>query len=235
MSSIDFLRRAGAALALIGASLTSHAAQPVTTELTPDNSVLLLIDYQPQFVFSTHSTSIDTLVNNAVALTEAAQVFKVPTLITTVTAQNFGGPTLPQIQAAAPNVTPVDRAPINPWQDNRVRDFVHKSGRKKLILAGLWTDNCVMLPALSALAEGYEVYVVTDASGDADAESHERAVQRLVQAGAVPITWLPVALEWQADWSHADTSGQLVKIMAEHTGAINAGAFYLRSMKHPSN
>lgn len=212
-------------------SVAVAQAEPVPTarlvldQLTPENSVVLLIDYQPQFVFSTRSIDIETLVNNTAGLTKAALAFKVPTIITTVTAQAFAGPLIERIQAAAPAVRPIDRTVINAWHDDRVAKAVRASGRKKIIMAGLWTDNCVMLPALSALAEGYEVYVVTDASGDYDAASHERAIQRLVQAGAVPITWLPVMLEWQADWTRP-TAGAVNQIIRDHAAAMSVGAQY---------
>jgi nicotinamidase-related amidase len=209
---------------------SQRAATRVLDELTPDESVVLLIDYQPQFAFSTRSIDIDSLVNNAVALTKAARAFNVPVITTTVTARSFGGPMLAPIASVA-GVEPIDRSVINPWRDERVVRAIKASGRKKLVMAGLWTDNCVMLPALSALAEGFDVYVVTDASGDYDSESHERAVQRLVQAGAVPITWLPVMLEWQADWAHTTTSGAVGQILREHAAAIGAGAQYLQSLK----
>ena len=207
-----------------------HAPNRVLDELTPENSVVLLIDYQPQYAFSTHSTSIDSLVNNAAGLAEAARVFKVPIVITTITAQAFAGPLLDQVQAAVPNIKPIDRTVINAWQDERVAKAIRATGRKKIVMACMWTDNCVMLPALSALAEGFEVYVVTDASGDYDPESHERAVQRLVQAGAIPITWLPVMLEWQADWSHGATASAVSQIIREHAAAMSAGAQYHKAI-----
>lgn len=225
VSTIMLLSTAGAQ-----AAQAATPAKPVYDQLTPENSALLLIDYQPQYVFATQSIPIDTLVNNAVALTETAQAFKLPTVITTVTSKAYGGPVFPQIEAAAPGVNVIDRTRINAWQDERVRDAIHKTGRKKLIIAGLWTDNCVMLPALAALKEGYEVYVVTDASGDMDGESHERAVQRLVQAGAVPITWLPVLLELQADWTQDVTHGAVSGIIKNHVGAMGLGMFYKRAM-----
>lgn len=205
----------------------------VLDQLSPENSVVLLIDFQPQYAFATRSTNIESIVNNSAALAKAAQAFKVPTIVTTITAQAFAGPMLERIRAAA-NVEPIDRTVINAWHDERVAEAVKATGRRKLVIAGLWTDNCVMLPTLSALAEGFEVYVVTDASGDYDAASHERAIQRLVQAGAVPITWLPVMLEWQADWSRGATAGAVNQIIREHAAAMSAGAQYRESINAPA-
>lgn len=218
-------------------SATHAAAQQVPNrvldQLTPENSVVLLIDYQPQYVFATRSNDIDTLVNNAAGLAKAARAFKVPVIVTTITAKAFAGPLLHQIQAATANVKPIDRTVINAWSDERVVKAVRSTGRKKIVMAGLWTDNCVMLPALSALAEGFEVYIVTNASGDYDPASHERAVQRLVQAGAVPISWLPVMLEWQADWSRTATAGAVNQIIREHAAAMSAGAQYHQAISAP--
>jgi nicotinamidase-related amidase len=228
---MKFARRFMLLVTALAAFMTvsvSAASAPtrVLDELTPDNSVLLLVDYQGQFAFSTHSTSIDMLVNNTVGLAKAARAFKVPVIVTTITAQTFARPLLHQVQAATPGITPIDRTVINAWKDPRVANAVRATGRKKLLIAGLWTDNCVMLPALSALAEGFEVYVVTDASGDYNATSHERAVQRLVQAGAVPITWLPAVLEWQGDWARQGTAAAVTQIFREHAASLSVGAQY---------
>lgn len=209
----------------------AQSVKPVYDQLTPDNSVLLLVDFQPQYVFSTRSQPIDAIVNNAQALAKAARVFKVPTILSTIVAKGFAGPLLADLQAVNPDQQPIDRTVINAWADARVRDAVRATGRKKLIIAGLWTDNCVMLPALAALKDGYDVYVVADASGDYDELSHQQAMARLVQAGAVPITWLPVMLEWQADWANSATAGPVNQIMREHAKAIAAGSQYLRAMK----
>jgi len=233
------MRRLLLPLTLLAASMLAAAVAPaasppvsprVLDQLTPENSVVVLIDFQPQYAFSTRSTDIDSLVNNAVGLAKAARAFKVPVVATTITAQTFAGPLLQPIRAAI-DADPIDRTIINAWHDNRVASVVKATGRKKIVMAGLWTDNCVMLPALSALAEGFEVYVVTDASGDYDSQSHERAIQRLVQAGAVPITWLPVMLEWQADWSRSETSAAVNQIIREHAAAMSAGAQYRQSMR----
>jgi nicotinamidase-related amidase len=218
--------------ATLSRAASSQTPPRVLDQLTPENSVVVLIDYQPQYTFSTRSTDIDSLVNNAVGLAKAARAFKVPAVVTTITAQTFAGPLLRPIRAAIDS-EPIDRTVINAWNDDRVAKAIRATGRRKVVMAGLWTDNCVMLPALSALAEGFEVYVVTDASGDYDRQSHERAIQRLVQAGAVPITWLPVMLEWQADWSRGETAGLVNQIIREHAAAMSAGAQYRQAM-HPA-
>jgi len=209
----------------------SQAPRLVHDQLTPENSVLLLVDFQPQFVFSTRSTPVDALVNNAVALAKAARLFNVPTVVSTIAAKAFAGPLLADLQAVNPSSAPLDRTVINAWSDPRVREAIKATGCKKLLIAGLWTDNCVMLPALSALAEGHEVYAVADASGDYDAAAHDLAMLRLVQAGAVPITWLPVMLEWLADWSQAEAAAGVSRIMAEHAKAVGVGAQYLGAVK----
>jgi nicotinamidase-related amidase len=143
-----------------------------------------------------------------------------------VAAESFGGPIFPQIKAAHPNHHTIDRTVINAWSDPRVANAVRATKRKKLLIAGLWTDNCVMLPALSALKEGYDVYIVADASGDPDAAAHELALQRLVQAGATPVTWIATMLEWQGDWARSDTSGSVLTIAREHGGAMGMAGFY---------
>ncbi len=201
-----------------------------TVPLSPDNSLLLLVDLQPQYAFTTASVDIQSLVNNATGMAKAAKVFNVPTVFATITASRFGGPFFPQVQAARPDVKPHDRTAINAWDDASIVDEIRKSGRKKIIIGGLWTDSCVMLPALSALGEGYDVYVLADVSGDVNKMSHEMAIQRLVQAGATPVTWLAVLLEWQRDWGNSATAGAVVQIAKDHGGAWGMGAFYAGAM-----
>lgn len=207
------------------------ARSPVYDQLRPEASALLMADYQPQFVFSTRSSPIDALVNNAVALAKAARAFAVPTITTTITADAFAGPMLAELQAVNPETKPIDRTVINAWADPRVRDAILATGRKNLLIGGLWTDNCVMLPALSALREGLNVYVVADACGDYDLESRDWAIQRLVQAGAIPMPWLAVMLEWQADWADARTAGAVNAIMRDHAKAVGIGGQYSASIR----
>lgn len=220
-----------AAIAAVPQPASAQTPRPVLTQLTPENSVLLLVDYQPQFVFATRSSSIDDLVNNAQGLAKAARAFEVPIVATTITAQGFAGPLLADLQSVIADVQPIDRTVINAWSDPRVREAIRRTGRRKIIIAGLWTDNCVMLPALSALAEGYEVYFVPNASGDYDRDSHERAIDRLVQAGAVPVNWLPVMLEWQSDWANTRTASAVQRILRENARASAAGQQYLGAVR----
>ena len=179
-------------------SSTNGGASPRL--LTPDNCMLLLIDHQPQMAFATRSIDGQMLVNNVTGLAKSAKVFGVPTILTTVAAKSFSGPIFPPVQAVFPKCKPIDRTTMNAWEDRKVVDAVRKTGRKKLVIAALWTEVCLATAAISALDNGFEVYIVTDASGGVTVEAHETAIKRMIQAGAVPMTWLQVLLEWQRDW-----------------------------------
>jgi nicotinamidase-related amidase len=198
--------------------------------LTPENSVLLLIDHQPQMAFATHSIDGQTLVNNVTGLAESAKVFGVPTILTTVAAESFSGPIFPSVQAVFPNLKPIDRTTMNAWEDKRVVDAVRKTGRKKLVMAALWTEVCLATAVLSALDDGFEVYIVTDASGGVTAEAHGMAIQRMIQASAVPVTWLQVLLEWQRDWARQETYDAVLAVAREHGGAYGLGIGYAKAM-----
>ena len=198
--------------------------------LTPENSVLLLVDHQPQMAFATHSIDGQTLVSNVTGLAKSAKVFGVPTILTTVAAESFSGPIFPQVQAVFPNLKPIDRTTMNSWEDTRVVNAVRKTGRKKLVLAALWTEVCLATAALSALDDDFEVHIVTDASGGVTLEAHEMAVQRMIQAGAVPVTWLQVLLEWQRDWARQETYDAVLAIAREHGGAYGLGIDYAKAM-----
>ncbi len=186
--------------------------------LTPEESVLVLIDHQPFQFANLNSHEPTTIVNNAVAPATAARVYDVPTILTTVLEER-GGLIIQGIQDVFPDQKPIDRTFINTWQDRRVVDAVKATGRKKLILAGLWTEICLAMPAIQAAGEGYEVYAVTDASGGVSAEAHDMAVRRMVQAGVVPITWLAVMGEWQRDWAREETIPGAAEVQAQHGGA----------------
>lgn len=190
--------------------------------LTPEDSALLLIDHQPAQLANLHSHEPQLVVNNAIALAKTAKLLDVPTVLTTVVASRSGD-IVKGIQDVFPGQEPIDRTFINAWQDTRLVNAVKKTGRKKLVMAGLWTEVCVAMPALQAEGEGYDVYVVSDASGGVSAEAHAMAIDRMVQAGIKPITWLAVLCEWQRDWAARQaTLGELAGILIEHGGSSGA-------------
>src|SRR4030088_1604013 len=185
--------------------------------LTPEESVLILIDHQPFQFANLHSHDPTMGVNNVIALAKPAKVFNVPTILTTVL-QYRGGKRIKGLQDVFPDQRPIDRTFINTWEDSRVVGAVKKTGRKKLIMAALWSEICLAMPAIQAAGEGYEVYAVTDASGGVSVEAHEMAVRRMVMAGVVPITWMAVAGELQRDWAREDQAAALAGVFLEHGG-----------------
>jgi nicotinamidase-related amidase len=187
--------------------------------LTPDNCALILIDHQPFQFAGLRSHDTQTVINNVVGLAKAAKTFKVPTLLTTVVEER-GGYLLKQLQDVFPDQKPIDRTFINTWEDARVVEWVKKTGKKKLVMAALWTEICLAMPVIHALGEGYEVYIVTDASGGVSVEAHEVAVQRMVQAGAVPITWTVFGSELQRDWARTDTVAGVAQMLFDHMGNV---------------
>jgi len=201
--------------------------------LRPEDSIVVLIDHQP-FQFTNLNSHEPTMVINAVTgLSKAAKVFNVPTILTTVIEER-GGLIIKQIQEVFPEQKPINRTLINTWQDPNVTDVVAKSGRKQLIIAGLWTEVCVAMPAIQAAAEGYDVFVVTDACGGASAEAHDMAVRRMVQHGITPITWMAVASEWQRDWARTETAINLGPVLMDHAGATGvAFAWELQLLATP--
>ncbi|MBJ7402272.1 MAG: hydrolase [Bradyrhizobium sp.] len=186
--------------------------------LRPQDSIVVLIDHQPFQFANLHSHEPTMIANNVIGLAKTAKVFGVPTILTTVLEER-GGYLIKGLQDVYPDQKPIDRTFINTWQDARVVDEVRKSSRKQLILAALWTEICLAMPTLHALAEGYDVFIVTDASGGVSVEAHDMAVRRMTAAGAVPITWLAVAAEWQRDWARQETIAELAKVQLEHAGA----------------
>jgi len=185
--------------------------------LTPDNSVLLLIDHQPYQFVAVRNMDGQLVLNNSVALAKTAKGFGVPTILTTVLEER-GGYLAPQLVDVFPDQKPINRTTINAWEDPRVVEAVASTGRRKLIIAGLFTEICVVFPVIQALGEGYEVFVVTDASGGVSVEAHERAIQRMVQAGAVPITWMAVLAELQRDWAREATVPAVADVLLSHGG-----------------
>ncbi|MEE4175299.1 MAG: hydrolase [Xanthomonadales bacterium] len=210
----------------------AQTAQPTaaSTLLSPNDHALILIDHQPQMAFATNSIDIVTLRNNVTGLAKSARAFDVPTILTTVAEESFAGPLFPELQAVFPDKEPIDRTTMNTWEDERITNVVNEFGRKKLVIAALWTEVCGVGPVLSALEQGFEVYFVTDASGGVSVEAHDMAVQRMVQAGARPITWLQYLLELQRDWARQGTYVNVTGIAKEHGGGYGLGIIYAKEM-----
>jgi len=200
--------------------------------LTPDNCVVTLIDLQPQMLFGVANFDRQAIINNNVALAKAARVFDVPVVLSTVETRSFSGNMWPQIQAVFPKQTPIERTSMNSWDDGNFVAAIKKTGRKKIVLAGLWTETCVALPTVQAIHDGYEVYVVEDCCGDVSQLAHENAMKRVVQAGAKPVTSLSVMLEWQRDWADKDTYDAVMDIVKTHFGAYGVGVEYAYTMVH---
>lgn len=198
--------------------------------LTAENSAIILVDHQPQMLFGVQSADRQTIINNTVGLAKTAKVFNAPIILTTVAAESFSGPIHPHIQAVFPDQKPIDRTTMNSWEDENFVEAVKKTGRKKLIMAALWTEVCLAFPTISAIKDGYEVYIVTDASGGTTTEAHNMSVQRMIQAGAIPVTWLSVLLEYQRDWAHQETYDAVLEIAMQHSGAYGAGVIYAQTM-----
>src|SRR5579863_7929559 len=186
--------------------------------LTPEDSVLVLIDHQPFQFANLNSHEPTMIVNNVIGLAKSAKAFRVPTILTTVVEER-GGYLIKGLQDVFPEQKPINRTFINTWQDSRVVEAVKKTSRKKLVLAALWTEICLAMPAIQAQGEGYDVYVVTDASGGVSVEAHDMAIRRMVQAGVTPVTWLAVFGEWQRDWARTQTLGALAEVLVQHGGA----------------
>lgn len=198
--------------------------------LNPSNCALALIDHQPQMFFGVESENRQTIVNNVVGLAKTAKVFKVPTILTTVAAKSFSGPLIPQLQAVFPDQKPIDRSTMNSWEDKNFVAAVEKTKRKKIIMAALWTEVCLAFPAISAVAAGYDVYAVVDASGATTLEVHHAAIQRMVHAGIIPVTWIQVLCELQRDWARQETYAPVMDVIREHGSAYGLGVFYAESM-----
>ena len=200
--------------------------------LSPDNCVVAIIDLQPQMLFGVANFDRQAIINNNVALLKAAKVFGVPVVLSTVETKSFSGNIWPQIQAVFPDQTPIERSSMNSWDDKNFVAAIEKSGKKKIVLAGLWTETCVALPTVQAIHDNYEVYVVEDCCGDVSQLAHDNAMKRVIQAGAKPVTALSVMLEWQRDWAERDTYDAVMDIVKNHFGAYGMGVEYAYTMVH---
>ncbi|HBK4749910.1 hydrolase [Enterobacter hormaechei] len=201
--------------------------------LTPANCQIIFIDHQPQMAFGVQSIDRQVLKNNTVALAKAANVFNIPTIITTVETESFSGNTYPELLDVFPGQDILERTSMNSWDDQKVRDALKANGKKKVVVAGLWTEVCNNSFALCAMLEGdYEIYMVADASGGTSKEAHDFAMQRMIQAGVIPVTWQQVMLEWQRDWARKETYTAVMDIVREHSGAYGMGVDYAYTMVH---
>ena len=201
--------------------------------LTPANCQIIFIDHQPQMAFGVQSIDRQVLKNNTVALAKAAKVFNIPTIITTVETESFSGNTYPELLDVFPGQDILERTSMNSWDDQKVRDALQANGKKKVVVAGLWTEVCNNSFALCAMQEGdYEIYMVADASGGTSKEAHDYAMQRMIQAGVIPVTWQQVMLEWQRDWARKETYTAVMDIVREHSGAYGMGVDYAYTMVH---
>lgn len=200
--------------------------------LNPSNCTVIFIDHQPQMTFGVANIDRQTLINNVVGLAKAAKTFKVPVVLTAVETMSFSGHIWAQLKDVFPENEIIERSSMNSWEDAKFVETVKKHGRKKLVMAALWTEVCLCFPALEALAAGYEVYAVADASGGTSKDAHDYAMQRMVQAGVVPVTWQQVLLEFQRDWSRKETYGDVIATVEEHSGAYGVGVEYAKTMVH---
>ena len=200
--------------------------------LTPDNCVVTFIDHQPQMLFGVANFDRQTVINNVVGLAKAAKVFNVPVVLSTVETKSFSGYIWPQLRAVFPEHPLYERTSMNAWEDKAYIEAIEKTGRKKIVMTGLWTEVCIAFPTIQAIEAGYEVYVVADCCGDITQLAHDMAMQRVIQAGAVPMTWIQTLLEWQRDWSRKTTYDAVMEIAREHGGAYGMGIEYAYTMVH---
>lgn len=203
---------------------------PGKTLLNPTNHLLIMIDHQSQMAFATKSIDAITLRNNAALVAKAAHEFKVPTILTTVAEKTFSGPMFDEIKAVFPDANVIDRTTMNTWEDARIAERVNQFDKAKVVFAGLWTSVCIVGPTLSAIDQGFEVYVIADACGDVSDEAHQRAMERMVQAGVRPMTALQYLLELQRDWARGETYNETVATSIAHGGGYGLGLIYAKSM-----
>jgi nicotinamidase-related amidase len=213
--------------------MTKAISKPGKMLLSPADHTLIMIDFQSQMAFATRSIEGVTLRNNAALVANAARIFGVSVIPTTVAEKTFSGPMFDEIRAAFPKAKFFDRTTMNSWEDNAVIEEVNRIGKNRIVLAGLWTSVCIVGPALSAIDQGFEVFAITDACGDVSEEAHERAVERMVQAGARPMTALQYLLELQRDWARSETYDAVTGLAATNGGAYGLGIIYAKTMFGP--
>jgi nicotinamidase-related amidase len=213
--------------------MAQASAKPGRTLLSPSDHTLILIDFEPQMAFAAKSIDPIVLRNNAALVANAARIFNVSTIPTTVAEKTFSGPMFDEIKSAFPKAKFFDRTSMNSWEDKGVIEEVNRIGKGRIVLAGLWTSVCIVGPALSALDQGFEVHVIADACGDLSEEAHERGIERMVQAGARPMTSMQYLLELQRDWARAETYDATTGLARQFGGAYGLGVIYAKAMLGP--
>jgi nicotinamidase-related amidase len=215
-------------------SLSGFAQKPSPKLLTPTNHTLVLIDFEGQMAFAVKNIEIGSLRHNVGLVSGGSKIFKVPTIVTTVAERSFSGPVFPEVtEFYSDTKSFIDRTSMNAWEDVKAHDAIVAKGKKKIVLAGLWTEVCIVTPALSALMDGYEVYVITDACGGVSDEAHKVAIQRMIQAGVQPITATQYVLELQRDWARSETYEAVTSLFKKYGGAYGLGIQYAHDMlKH---
>jgi len=207
---------------------------PAKALISPTNHALVLIDFQSQMAFATKSISAELLRNNAALISNGAAGFNVPTILTTVAEKSFSGPMFSEISEAFDGQPMLDRTSMNTWEDAAVIDEINRIGKERIVFAGLWTSVCIVGPVLSAIEQGFEAYVITDACGDISEEAHERAIERMIAAGAKPMTSLQYLLELQRDWARTETYDMTTGIARKWGGAYGLGITYAKTMFNAS-
>jgi nicotinamidase-related amidase len=202
--------------------------------LEPKDCALLLVDQQAGLAFGVGSIDRQVLINNVVALAKIATVFSLPVVASTSATKVYSGPLMPAVKSVLPGVEPIDRRSMNVWEDDKAREAVLTTGRKRLIVSGLLTEACVTFAVLSAISAGLEVYVVGDACGGLTTASHELALSRMQAAGARLTSWIQVLLEMQRDWTRHETYDGARAIVESHAGGYGIGLAYARDMIRPA-
>jgi nicotinamidase-related amidase len=199
---------------------------------TPQDSAIVFIDWQPQMLFGVANIDRATLLNNVTLLAKVAKEFGVPTVLTSVESEGFSGYVAPQLLDVFPGQSVVERTSMNSWDDAGFRRAIEATGRKRILMTGLWTEVCITWPTLDMLAAGFDVFVVDDCCGATSVAAHEAALSRMVQAGATRLTAIAALLEWQRDWANKEHYGALMSILKPQAGAYGAGVEYAYTMVH---
>ncbi|MGZ3789043.1 MAG: hydrolase [Bacteriovorax sp.] len=210
--------------------MAKATAEPAKSLLAPNDHILIMVDFQPQMAFPTRSIDLGILRNNAALVASSAKTFDVNTILTTVAEKSFSGPMFNEIMDSHRDAKVIDRSTMNCWEDQKIIDVVNKYNKEKIVICGLWTSVCITDPALSAIEQGFEVYVLADACGDVTEEAHNRAMERMLQEGVRPLTSLTYLLELQRDWARTETYNAVTDVVTKYAGGYGLGVLYAKSM-----